>query len=742
MTEQPADHLLPDITVLERGWSIAARYCGRVLAQLEARVLMVRDTAAAAEPPARTVHLDYGKEPLSAPDIESLWPALKTADILLDGGEPLLDHDTVHARYPRLIILSIPPAEHAGNELLAAALSGSLYLTGSPDRPPTWPDLPLCQQQAGLQAVVAAMAALLQRDIDGKGTLVQVSTIAAAAFAHGALTAHLNEGRSYRRSGPHDLSAEDAAPHLSTILPCQDGFVHVHDAPAEPQSLLAALLDQPALVDAPPGQTTAAALEALCRDWLAPRTRDEAVRAAQALRHPWAPVRSISEVLADKSLWRQGVLRSVSRDDSERPTPQVRTIIFRRPTIASSVMLSPQVKHLGRGGSPPHRSRPLAGVQVVELASAIAGPLVGRLLVALGADVIKIEHPHASSESRGSAFHQYNGGKRSVALDLAQPQGLLLLHRLIRHSDVLLHNLSPRASRNLGLGYGKLAQRHPELILAALPAYGTGGRRRNHTAFGVGIEAASGLAGLIGYPDGPPLRLGGNSIDCAAAMRAAGALLAALRQQLQTGQGMYLELPMLAGVLDLLGEQLVESALSGAPVQRGVLSRTSAPYGVFPCAGDDRWIAIAITDDCAWQQLRMAMGDPAWASHSSYATVGGRLAAAATLEQQLAGWTSQFEAQELTERLQAAGVAATAVLSPAEVANDLYARGRLVTLPASPATTRPLRLPTPGFLLEDLPWSAPPATPLGEHTRAVLGGLLGLPEGELDGLAAAGVIAG
>lgn len=338
--------------------------------------------------------------------------------------------------------------------------------------------------------------------------------------------------------------------------------------------------------------------------------------------------------------------------------------------------------------------RPLSGIRVLELTTAVAGPIAGCVFADMGAEVIKVEGPRARTAAQsavpppieGAPDHPYNRtpfwnelhrGKRHVSIDLAQPAGRELFLRLVAHSDVVLENFSPRVLGNLSIDYPDLKAAKPDIILTSMPAFGKTGPYALRGSYGPGIDAMSGLSHLTGYPDRGPGKPAQFYLDQSAGLTAALTTVAALRHRNRTGEGQYIELAMLEGELQLVAPALMDVKMNGRTQTRiGNRHAWHAPQGVYPCLGNDRWVAIAAESDAQWRSLATAIGHPALADDARYATEPARHAAQDDLDPLIAAWTAQRSHQDAMHELQAAGVPTGAVLDVAEVLADPQLRHR------------------------------------------------------------------
>ncbi len=397
--------------------------------------------------------------------------------------------------------------------------------------------------------------------------------------------------------------------------------------------------------------------------------------------------------------------------------------------------MSPDAEATGAQLAPAPASprRPLSGFRVLDLTTAVAGPVATQLLGSLGAEAIRIETPWAKPRNPASALSYRGGGpdqpwnreprlnelahsKRSLALNLAAADGREVFLDLVERSDVVIENFSPRVMGNFGLEWDALSQRNPRIIYVAMPAFGKSGPWRDRISYGPGIDAMSGLSWLTGYADGSPLKPGNFYCDQNAGLHAALATVAALRSRGRVG-GQTVELAMLEGELQLIGEAMVGQQLCGRePTRIGNDHASAAPHGVYPAApllGDaDSWIAIACRGDDEWNALLGVWRDEAVAADARFATGLRRWKHRAELDARLRGWTADQDPIRLAERLQRAGAPASPVMGARTLLRDeqVLARQSVVGLAHPQLGLSPA--PQAAFRLSETP--APPrrAAPL------------------------------
>jgi crotonobetainyl-CoA:carnitine CoA-transferase CaiB-like acyl-CoA transferase len=340
-------------------------------------------------------------------------------------------------------------------------------------------------------------------------------------------------------------------------------------------------------------------------------------------------------------------------------------------------------------------------------------------------------------------FNARNHSKRAVSLDVAQPEGRELFLRLAAISDVMVQNFAPRVLGNLGIDYEALQDVRPDIVLVSMPAFGLSGPFRDRISYGPGIDAMSGLSHLTGYPDGPPMKPGNYFCDQNAAVLSAYATLAALWHRRQTGVGQHVELAMIEGEFQVLGDAYIDYAMNGRERRReGNAHPVMEPHDVFPCLGADAWVAIAIEDEAQWGALCRVTGRPALADDPRFRSPDLRRANRNQLRHVIASWTRERTHYEAQAALQAAGVPAGAVLNVLEQLRDPNVLAREGIAYVDIPGVGPAPCLRAGFRLEGTPVRIE-QPPLGfaEANDYVYRELLGLSEGELRDIEARGIVA-
>lgn len=376
--------------------------------------------------------------------------------------------------------------------------------------------------------------------------------------------------------------------------------------------------------------------------------------------------------------------------------------------------------------------KPLHGIRIADFTVHNAGPFCTHLLSQLGAEVIKIESamrpdafrkPHPVYGRMGPAtFDQVASTKLSVRINLKKPEGVALAKRLVAVSDVAAESFRPGVVERLGLGFADLKAVKADIIMLAVSSSGQSGPDRHFAGYAPLFGAWGGLGEMTGYADGPPVEMR-HVMDHTVGMNAAVAVMAALHRRRATGEGGLVDVSAREVASSLLGEALLLAAAGEAPHRTGNDHPRMAPHGVYPAAGEDRWVSIAVSDDEERQALAQI--------------IGGDLS-----DESLSNWTRTQDANAAAERLQTAGIAAHASWTTPEIAADphLHARGAIVEV-AEPDGKLRAAVGVPMRLSKGAEIGIHRGTPkLGEHEDYVYGELLGMGREERSALENAEVI--
>jgi crotonobetainyl-CoA:carnitine CoA-transferase CaiB-like acyl-CoA transferase len=779
--DQPA---LAGIKVIDATCSAAGQFCGRLFADYGAEVILVERAEGAAtrregpfddEGSLLFRHLNQGKAGFTwregdAAGERDLDGLLGEADIVLvDAG------DQIAARAEDKIVCRISDfGEHGpyrgwrGGEIVHQALSGVMFTTGAQDREPLYGVGRRTAYACGVTAYISCLAALTWRDRTGQSQAVEAITAeATAAMAQNLVTQY-----SYSRTYP----SRRQYPGMLAQLKCRDGWL-----------VLFALRGWPAIcrifgVPRAAEDERFAGVAALRRNWphavalLREQARErgveELIEQLQLAKVSSARIPTLPELIETPQYAGRGMFRADGDGKLESLGPVFRTCSPHRaqaPAPELGARAQFRTRSLERRSvlpAPAFLDRlPLQGLRVLDFTQAWAGPMTARALAFLGAEVVKIEngarldswrgppvgvndpasYPDRSGGERpydrNALFNTQNHDKKSISLDLKSPGGQDIARRLAAKCDIVLANFSPHALAKLGLGYEALSRDNPKLVMVEMPAFGNDGPWSSHVGMGKTMEAAAGMASLIGYGDGEPVLTGPAYLDPIGGLHGAAAVLTALAERNRTGLGQYVEVAQVEAAMHWIGEYILETGRTGEVFRADANRRPDiAPHDAFACAGDDQWMVIACPDDETWRRLAAATGVSDLAD-TKFSTLAGRLAHADALKAALGAWTRGRNKHEASDLLQAAGVPAAPVNSGADVWRDPFLRSRgfihELTHPAAGVAEYPglaYRLSlTPGSIRSTAPCFA-------EHTHEVLGSLLGLASAEIDALVEAGVV--
>jgi benzylsuccinate CoA-transferase BbsF subunit len=331
--------------------------------------------------------------------------------------------------------------------------------------------------------------------------------------------------------------------------------------------------------------------------------------------------------------------------------------------------------------------------------------------------------------------------KQSLCLEVTHPAGKEVFLKLVKNCDVVTDNFRPGTMRRLGFDHESLARINPRIITLSSTAYGYTGPWRSAGSRARTVDAACGMSYLTGYEGGPSVRASNNYMDHSTGNNVAFALLLALYRRTRTGKGVRIDLTMQETGVSCIGPAILEAQRGIKRPRLGCGHLWKSPHNVYPCAGRDRWIAIAVSNDAEWATLKQIMGAPPWAQDPRYDSAQGRWENRHELDQKVADWTATQDDKELVRLLQAHGVCAGAALTAEDLVNDphLRQRGFLQEFERSPAVGRRTFAGRP-FRIPQLPMAIRHVAGLGEHNEVVLREVAGLSQEEIRALAAGGVI--
>jgi crotonobetainyl-CoA:carnitine CoA-transferase CaiB-like acyl-CoA transferase len=734
-------------------------------------------------------------------DRRALLALARGADVLVESGAPGelaargLGAAELAAANPALVVVSITPfgqdgprAHDAATDLTVLAAAGPLALTGDTDRSPVRVVVPQAFLHGAAEAAVGALVALHERARSGRGQHVDVSAQQAATIATQGylLAAPIGATPTSRVAG-----GMQAGPlRVEFIFPAKDGHVsitHLFGTTIGPATrrLMEWVYDCGGCDEATrdkdwiaytelltSGREPIAEFERVKRaiaTCTASRTKAELLQAALDRKLLMAPARTLAEVVESEQLAARGWLEAVETPlggSARHPGAFARFSaaplrpLGRAPRLDEHGAVLRAEERRAPSAPPPASSvstgRALEGVRVLDFMWAVAGPLATRTLADHGATVIRIEsstrldvcrtiQPFLRGEvaaERAALFHNANAGKRMLTLDPGKPEGRAVVLDLVRWADVVCESFAPKGMKAFGLDYETLRREKPDLIMLSTCLMGQTGPLAGFAGYGNLAAALTGFYELTGWPDRPPAGPFGAYTDYIAPRFNAAAILAALEHRRRTGEGQHIDLAQGEAALHFLAPAILDYTVNGVVAKRdGNRDRELAPHGVYPCAGEDRWIALAARDDRDWRALCAALGAEALAGDARFADAAARRERAAELDALLAERTVRHAMEALEARLRAAGVPASGVYNSPEAARDpqLAHRGHFAPV-AHPAYGDAL-VEGPRFRLSRTPGAvAGPAPSFGDSTQWVLEQLLGYDDERIAALAIAGVL--
>ena len=385
----------------------------------------------------------------------------------------------------------------------------------------------------------------------------------------------------------------------------------------------------------------------------------------------------------------------------------------------------------------------LGKVRIADLTNVIAGPVSTRVLAQLGAEVIKVELPwgraignitmHASGSgnrpyNQVTSFNEVNRAKKSIAMDLTHEEGRKAFLELVSISDIVIQNYSPRVMANLGLDYENLRAIKPDIIMISMPALGLEGPWNQYISFGPGTDALSGLSSITGYKDGPPHKPGNFYADHNSAFHVTTGIMASLYKRFITGEGQHIEIVLREATMSVIGEQFISYQLTGRePKRMGNEDLNFYPHGIYPCKGQDSWIAISIESNDEWTKLCTSMELKDFLNDTKYLSVITRRAHSPTIDEAIKSWTSKRTRNDAMHQLQNDGVRAGAVSKASDLLEDPQLKSRKYIDHFDHPDAGPSSNPGLPFQFSTMDSVEGTRAPLfAEHRQWVLGDLLGI----------------
>ena len=391
----------------------------------------------------------------------------------------------------------------------------------------------------------------------------------------------------------------------------------------------------------------------------------------------------------------------------------------------------------------------LEGIRVLDLTRVLSGPFCTAILADMGAEIIKVEHPVGGDLSREPSvsvngesyyFMSLNRGKKGITLNLKSAEGRTILKQLAAKSDVIVENFSPGVMQKLGFSYDEIRQVKPDIIYLSISGFGQSSPLAGLPAFDLVAQAMGGIMSINGHDDNPPTRVGVSLGDTSTALYAAFAVVTALYHRNIHGVGQHIDVAMVDSIFSLLEMSLFKYLGQGdVPGRIGSRHPTSYPYDVFRAA--DGYFVIATFDNAGFGRLCEAMGQPALLTRQEFATDTIRGANAQALKEIIEAWAATMTVDEVIAILEAKRVPASPIYTIEQIAESEHIRARQMLVDIEHPVAGKVRLPALPVKFSETPAriASPPPT-LGQHSDAVLGGLLGYSPEQIASFRESGVI--
>jgi crotonobetainyl-CoA:carnitine CoA-transferase CaiB-like acyl-CoA transferase len=768
---------------------------GRILADLGAEVVRVEPPGGAVSrtfppfaPDGSSLYFAYRNSnkqgvtaDLTTPEgLETVRALIADADVVLEAFRPGelaalgLDPVALRAEHPELIVASLtdfgqtgPYAGFAGTDDVVVALSGWLATSGIPSKPPLLVPGALAYDTLGVLGAYAVLCALRDRLETGHGTHLDVSALEATTQMN--TWGIPNTKATLNADMPPPTLRSGQSPVYPTVKTADGAIRLVILAPRQWQAMWEWMGSPEVFADPMWAQTVtrimnADVLNPFLEAHFAEMGMVEAAAEAQRRGVVATPMLKPSDVLENEHFLARGTIVDAEVLPGLRAAVPsgffeldgVRAgIRSAAPAGGGSATFTAESRTADAAPAPsaprPADRQPLAGIRVIDFGHGGVGVEGGRMLAEYGAQVIKVEtrtYPDFIRIVMGSemtpSFASSSRTKLSFGVNTKTPEGLAVLHRLIASAHIVIENNSTGTMDAMGVGYERLRELNPDIVMVSSQLMGSHGPYADWIGYGPTLQTAGGLSWLWNFDDGedPPGNPAIHPDHLAGRLCAIAGLAGLIGQKLHGHRGVHAEVAQVEAMVCTLGDLFAaESLTPGSVTPEGNADRRGAPWGVFPCAGEQQWAVVCTRDDADWAALVEVMGSPAWATDPAYATTAGRIAARAAVEEGVTAWTSGLSPQEVMERCQAAGVPAGAMLTSFDQMSDPHFTARGFCLPVDQIDLGPLLLEGPCFTGDT--WPTPPvfrAPRLGEHTRMVCTELLGMDPTEVEALIASGAL--
>lgn len=663
--------LLAGFRMVQLGPGLAAAVCGRLFADAGATVTAI--DAATSTPLEHYLNADK-----SIAGDAMAQEATAAADLIVCQGGPAdlrnqgRDADSLRETNKSAAIALIsnfgqtgPRADDPATDLTLFYASGMARLqTGQVADLAEPPMRPVGEQSAFLGGVAAACAGMHAVLFPGSDATIDVSiqevlaTLAISELARVGLT-----GKSWSRKRVKDGNGATV-----TILPAKDGYTAI--SPREDRQWAAWLAamgnpewgNDPRFATKPDRVENWDALHALMSDWSSQHEKQWIADTAQAAHVPSFPLREPAEQLDSAQLTQRDfyAMRDIDGQSVKTPSAPFK-IVYSDDKATTPTAPSPS------------GPLPLSGVRVLDFSWVIAGPTATRHLAAMGAEVIKVEAPGRGDPGRTSELHTVLGqAKKGIVLNLKHPDAVEIATALAAQSDVLIENFATGVMERLGLGAADLQKANPDLVYLSASGLGRTGPESGAVAYGTLLQCYAGFAGLNRHPENPP-RIGFAWLDPMCGLMLPFVVAAALWQRRQNGRGVRIDFSMIEAMLWTMAQPLLTTQLDAPPRPAGNFSPHAAPHNAYRCAGEDDWLAIAVTEETEWKRLCSAV--PPLSAMAGYG-LWERLASRDAIDGILADWARPLPANTAAAALTEAGIPAAALATSRDLVDDPHLNDR------------------------------------------------------------------
>lgn len=734
-------------------------------------------------------------DPEDREDQKTLHKLLGRADFVIESARLMQDwfgltREDARAVNPNLVHVRVtgfgdagPHSAFLANDLVLAAMGGPMSLQGRMGRPPLKLTVPQVWRHAGAEAAVAAMLGHHNRLRTGKGQFADLSAQSAMTWTMlNSMDAEAIQGHDFNRvdsvlvtrEGPKQLVHPTRDGHLVAVP-----IARVLEGLTEPL-IEAGLADESYRhinwpdfdlngwqADYRPLNQEQATR--LMRKFFARHDKQYLFELGLRLGISLAPVNRLSELLAMEHLKARDYWRDLALQGKSicRPGIWVKPLTGdlgigirgKAPALgehSSAIRAELKEKAPARELPEPDGELPFAGLRVADFTWVGVGPISTRFLADHGAEVVRIESSLRPDVLRGATpfkdgvpginrsqfYGDFNTSKRSISLDMKSEEAIQLAKQIIARSDVVIESFAPGAMARMGLSHDEIRRINPKVIMVSTCLMGQTGPASSLAGYGYHAASLAGFYEVTGWPDEPPSSPWIAYTDTIAPRFISCLLAAALDHRRRTGEGCCLDVAQIETALHFLAPELMDLQLNGFEASRnGNRNRFAAPQGAYPCAGEDRFIAIAVETDQQWQLLCDVMEKPQLAEDTRLQNTEARLAQHDELDRVIADWTSGQEAYPLMQTLQAAGIPAGVVQRSSDLLRDpQYQHRRFYRYYEHQEMGR---IPYAGhqYLMEGYDngprWAAPC---LGQHSYEVLSELLKLSDEEVAAAYACGAI--